>query len=123
MCDFIPLCFTCGCDHQLSQEGHEAFICPRCHNGTVFPTKDRNCFTFCFVPLVPLGTKHLYRCTTCQWAASADGPPPPPAAQPGGFYGNQGPPGGAYGGGGYNPAYGQQQQMGYPTQPAQPGYH
>lgn len=68
MCDFIPLIFTCGCDRQLSQEGGQAHICPRCvlapgsilsrakgltrmrtcrscHNGTVFPTKERNCFT------------------------------------------------------------------------------
>ncbi|BGP56683.1 hypothetical protein JCM8202_001301 [Rhodotorula sphaerocarpa] len=115
----IPLCFTFGCDRQLSQESDEAFICPRCHNGTCFRTRERNCFTFCFVPLIPLGTKHLYHCSTCRYSASADGPPPPVAPQPGGFYGQQG----NYGAGGYNPGYGQQQPMGYPTQPMQPGGH
>ncbi|GAA5990266.1 hypothetical protein JCM10908_005900 [Rhodotorula pacifica] len=123
MCDFIPLIFTCGCDRSLRQEGGQAHICPRCHNGTVFPTAEKNCFTFCFVPLVPLGTKHLYHCTTCQWNASQSGPAPPIAPQPGGFYAPGAPGGGGYGGGGYNPGYGQQQPMGYPTQPAQPGYH
>ena len=84
MCDFIPLIFVCGCDKQLSQEGNEAHICPRCvlpvlappfgvlsrawrwrargdhralaltlrsprscNNGTVYATKERNCFTLC----------------------------------------------------------------------------
>lgn len=100
------------------------------------------CEISCFVPLVPLGTKHLYHCTTCrtsspyrrplppqtgletltsknptlpaEWNASASGPAPPLAPQAGGFYGpGQGQPGGGYGGGGYNPGYGQQRPMGY----------
>ncbi|BGO95564.1 hypothetical protein NBRC10512_007822 [Rhodotorula toruloides] len=131
MCDFIPLIFTCGCDRQLSQESGQAHICPRCHNGTVFPTKERNCFTFCFVPLIPLGSSHIYHCSTCQWEASQSGPAPPVAPQPGGFYG-PGQMGGApgYGGGGYGGGqvpmggYVPQQGMGYPQQqPPQGGYH
>lgn len=50
MCDdaiCLPFIFICGCDKQRSQEGTEAHICPRCHNGTVFATKERNCFTLC----------------------------------------------------------------------------
>ncbi|BGP17886.1 hypothetical protein JCM10213_000964 [Rhodosporidiobolus nylandii] len=114
MCDFIPLCFTCGCDKQLSQEGSQAHVCPRCNNGSVYATKERNCFTFCFVPLVPLGSEHVWHCTICQWQASQSGPAPPVAGQPGAFYGPQ--PG--YGGGGYAP----QGTMGYPQQQMQPGY-
>ncbi|BGP49783.1 hypothetical protein JCM10450v2_005688 [Rhodotorula kratochvilovae] len=120
MCDVIPLIFVCGCDKQLSQEGNEAHICPRCNNGTVYATKERNCFTL---------SEHVWHCSTCQWAASQKGPAPPLAGQPGGFYGA---PQGGYGGGGYG-GYAPQGPMGYPQQPMpmqqgypmqpQPAYH
>ncbi|GAA6020071.1 hypothetical protein JCM10207_006776 [Rhodosporidiobolus poonsookiae] len=128
MCDDFPclICFTCGCDKSLSQEGNQAHICPRCNNGAVYATKERNCFTFCFVPLIPLGNEHIWHCSICQWQASQKGPAPPVAGQPGGFYGAPQP---QYGGGGYAP----QQMMGAPPpqggyggggygQPMQPGY-
>ncbi|GAA5833082.1 hypothetical protein JCM11251_006509 [Rhodosporidiobolus azoricus] len=120
MCDDFPclICFTCGCDKQLSQEGSEAHVCPRCNNAAVYATKERNCFTFCFVPLIPLGNDHIWHCSICQWQASQKGPAPPVAGQAGAFYGPQ--PG--YGGGGYG---GPPQMMGggpeYPQQPMQHG--
>ncbi|GAA5852501.1 hypothetical protein JCM9279_003476 [Rhodotorula babjevae] len=121
--DCIPLICVCGCDKQLSVEGNDAHICPRCNNGTVYATKERNCFSFCCVPILPLGSEHIWHCSTCQWAASQKGPAPPLAGQPGGFYGA---PQGGYGGGGYAPqgpmGYPQQPQQGYPMQP-QPAYH
>ncbi|GAA6035584.1 hypothetical protein JCM8097_004914 [Rhodosporidiobolus ruineniae] len=114
VCDDIPLClcFTCGCDNQLSPSGGDghAHICPRCNNGSVQAMKDRQCFTFCFVPLIPMGSQQIWYCTICQWRASQSGPAPPIAGQGGGFYGAQP----SYGGGGYGPPQG---QMMYPQQP------
>ncbi|GAA5967427.1 hypothetical protein JCM21900_001263 [Sporobolomyces salmonicolor] len=104
-----------GCSKQYSQEGSQAHVCPRCNNGSVYATKERNCLEICCVPLVPLGSSHLYMCSICQWQASQSGPAPPLAQQGGGYYGQpQG-----YGGGGVG-QYPQQQQMGYREFPAFP---
>ncbi|GAA6053125.1 hypothetical protein JCM3770_002865 [Rhodotorula araucariae] len=113
MCDFIPFIFVCGCDKQLSQEGTQAHVCPRCNNGTVYATKEQNCFTFCCVPVLPIGSDHVWYCSTCQWTASQKGPAPLPAGQPGAFYGVPQPAGYGYASAG---------PMGYPQQPSQPGY-
>jgi len=100
-------------------------------------TTEKNCLEICCIPLVPLGSKHVWMCSICrtcqslshflrfsnwfqglrvifaEWSASQKGPPPPAAMQ-GGYqgppqgYGGQ-PPQQGYGGGGY----GQQAPMGY----------
>ncbi|GAA5827019.1 hypothetical protein JCM5353_008890 [Sporobolomyces roseus] len=116
--DFI--CLSFGCSKRYSQEDGQAHVCPRCHNAQVYATKEKNCLEICCIPLVPLGSKHVWMCSICQWSASQKGPPPPAAMQ-GGYqgppqgYGGQ-PPQQGYGGGGY----GQQAPMGYPQQPMQP---
>ncbi|GAA5878622.1 hypothetical protein JCM8547_003847 [Rhodosporidiobolus lusitaniae] len=120
--DCIPLCFVCGCDKSLKPEGNgQAHVCPRCNNASVTATKESNCFTFCWVPIVPLGSEHVWYCSICQWTASQKGPAPP-LAQHGGFHGAQGMPMGGYGGGGYGGGPPPQSGMMYPQQPMQPGY-
>ncbi|GAA5907400.1 uncharacterized protein JCM6883_001192 [Sporobolomyces salmoneus] len=107
--DFI--CLSFGCSKQYSQEGGGAHWCPRCSNPQVYAVKERNCLEICCIPLVPLGSSHIWMCSICQWQASQKGLAPPPANQQG-----MPPQGGGYGGGGY----GGQAPMGYPQQPMQP---
>lgn len=35
--------------------------------GSVFGAKSRQWFEFCFVPLVPMSSKHVWMCSICQW--------------------------------------------------------
>ncbi|KAM0749514.1 hypothetical protein T439DRAFT_327201 [Meredithblackwellia eburnea MCA 4105] len=108
------ICLQIGCSSQISQEGDgKAYQCPRCHNPSVFAVKETKCLEICCVPLVPMGSSHLWQCNICQWTASQDGPPPPPAMM-------GGPPPQQF-----NQGYAPQQGMGYggggyPQQPQQP---
>merc|ERR1711939_284061 len=123
-CDFFCLPLIFGCSNQIKPQGNPGeFHCPRCNNDRVSRVKQTKCLEICCVPLVPMGSDHLYYCDICQWQSSQSGPPPPPA---GAF---QQPPGAmppmsyGYPGGGSGPppqpGYGPQ---GYGPQPYAPGY-
>ncbi|KAI8876162.1 hypothetical protein K501DRAFT_194439 [Backusella circina FSU 941] len=61
-------CFTFGLDHFKRKSGHQVWHCPNCSDHSVHYIKSNQCFTFCFIPLIPCGgTKHLYECSTCGW--------------------------------------------------------
>ncbi|PPQ78550.1 LOW QUALITY PROTEIN: hypothetical protein CVT25_011822, partial [Psilocybe cyanescens] len=80
-----------GCTTKISPEGDQTpRICPNCHNGesnltslsqneltsyhyliaAVASAKSKEYFEFCFVPLIPMSSKHIWRCSICQWATS-----------------------------------------------------
>ncbi|KIS67721.1 uncharacterized protein UMAG_11133 [Mycosarcoma maydis] len=106
-CFFIPVIF--GCPTKIKQEGDgSARICPRCQNAQVVQAKARTWFELCWIPLIPMKSKHIYFCNICQWQADQDGGFQPQVAG-GGFGGHQ--------------AYHQQQpqQYGYGP-PQQQGY-
>ncbi|CAO1626171.1 unnamed protein product [Parajaminaea phylloscopi] len=93
-CFCIPIIF--GCPTKIKQEGDgTAYVCPRCHNAQVITAKSRTWFELCWVPLIPMKSKHIYACGICQWQGDQGGNFTPQPAHGGG------PPGGGYGGG-YN---------------------
>lgn len=80
-----------GCTTTISPDGdQQPRICPRCHNGGVYfhyicprftatsdllsrsaavvSAKSRNWFEVCFVPLIPMNSKHVWMCSICQWS-------------------------------------------------------
>ncbi|KAI9253793.1 hypothetical protein BDA99DRAFT_607354 [Phascolomyces articulosus] len=59
-------CFTFGFDNFKRRSGDRVWTCPNCSARDVYYVKNNECFTFCFIPLIPCGpTKHLYECHTC----------------------------------------------------------
>ncbi|KAL4074627.1 hypothetical protein V8B97DRAFT_1722405 [Scleroderma yunnanense] len=61
----VPLVF--GCPTKINPEGDQSpRICPRCHNAAMFAAKSRTWFEFCFVPLIPMSSKHVWMCGICQ---------------------------------------------------------
>lgn len=72
----LCICIQLGCSTKYSQEGGEVYLCPRCHNGSITAVKETRCLQICCVDLVPLGSKHVYMCSICQYQASQDGPAP-----------------------------------------------
>lgn len=106
-CFFIPVIF--GCPTKIKSEGGQAHVCPRCHNAQVVPAKSRTWFEVCWIPLIPLKSKHIFYCNICQWKADQDGQFQPQVAQGGPGYQNQpqqygyGPPPGGQPGYGYPP--------------------
>ncbi|KAG2061213.1 hypothetical protein BDR06DRAFT_924787 [Suillus hirtellus] len=61
----LPIIF--GCPTKIKPEGNQgARICPRCHNAAMFTAKSRTWFELCFVPLIPLNSKHVWMCGICQ---------------------------------------------------------
>ncbi|CAL1704342.1 unnamed protein product [Somion occarium] len=65
---FFCIPILIGCNKKIKPEGDEPpRICPRCHNASVTRAKSRTWFELCFVPLVPLSTKHIWICAICQW--------------------------------------------------------
>ncbi|ORY63668.1 hypothetical protein BCR35DRAFT_308830 [Leucosporidium creatinivorum] len=108
------ICLQIGCTNSLKPEGDgQARQCPRCHNPSVIQAKDQRCLEICCIPLVPLGSSHVWHCSICSWQASQDGPAPPPAGQ------GYAPPQQFQG---YAPNPGMQQPGGYQQQPYAPGY-
>ncbi|KZT43974.1 hypothetical protein SISSUDRAFT_1056991 [Sistotremastrum suecicum HHB10207 ss-3] len=81
----IPIVF--GCPTKLTQEGEPIpRICPRCNNVSVVSAKSRTWFELFWIPLIPLGSSHVWHCNVCQWQvphqqgyepARAGGFPPP----------------------------------------------
>ncbi|OCH95494.1 hypothetical protein OBBRIDRAFT_788049 [Obba rivulosa] len=67
--DFIfclPIIF--GCPTKIKPEGDQSpRICPRCHNASVHSAKSRTWFELCWVPLIPMNSKHIWICSICQW--------------------------------------------------------
>ncbi|KIM87569.1 hypothetical protein PILCRDRAFT_815127 [Piloderma croceum F 1598] len=62
----IPIMF--GCTTKIKPDGDQpARVCPRCHNASVISANSRNWFELCFVPLVPMSSKHIWMCSICQW--------------------------------------------------------
>ncbi|KAI8976461.1 hypothetical protein BDB01DRAFT_802935 [Pilobolus umbonatus] len=62
-------CFTFGLERFKRKSGHSVWHCPNCQAKDVHLIKANQCFTFCFVPLIPCGgTKKIYECDTCGWA-------------------------------------------------------
>ncbi|KAF9567599.1 hypothetical protein CPC08DRAFT_703129 [Agrocybe pediades] len=87
----IPMIF--GCQTKISPDGGQVpRICPRCHNAAVTSAKSKEWFEFCFVPLIPMGSSHIWICSICQWsqAIQQGGWEPQPVTsvpvQPGGYY-------------------------------------
>ncbi|KAL5533197.1 hypothetical protein ACEPAF_4973 [Sanghuangporus sanghuang] len=68
-CDFficIPILF--GCPTKIKPDGDQSpRICPRCNNASVFRAKSRTWFELCFIPLIPMTSKHIWCCSICQW--------------------------------------------------------
>ncbi|TFK29781.1 hypothetical protein FA15DRAFT_663044 [Coprinopsis marcescibilis] len=91
----LPVLF--GCKTTVKPEGDQnPRVCPRCNNAAVIGAKTRNWFEICFVPLVPLSSKHIWTCTICNWqsprgnglwepALPGFAPPPPAGYQPPGW--------------------------------------
>ncbi|KAG2176376.1 hypothetical protein INT43_005610 [Umbelopsis isabellina] len=61
-------CFTFGLEPWKRRQKDKVYNCPRCSAQTVYYEKINDCFTFCFIPIIPCGsTKSLYECYTCGW--------------------------------------------------------
>ncbi|KAM0786311.1 hypothetical protein ACM66B_001789 [Microbotryomycetes sp. NB124-2] len=82
--DDCGFCFVCiGCSKRLSQEGDgQARVCPRCHNAAVTAAKSTNCLELFCVPVLPMGSSHIWLCGICQWQCDQKGPAPPLPQQP-----------------------------------------
>ncbi|KAG2075967.1 hypothetical protein BDR04DRAFT_1125988 [Suillus decipiens] len=105
----IPL--TVGCPTKVKPVGNDAArICPRCHNAAMFSAKSRTWFELCFVPLIPMNSKHIWMCGICQLQVNMQPGWEPQIAQPGyqhpELLGQYGPPQNF----GYQPAYVQSQK-------------
>ncbi|KAJ3483339.1 hypothetical protein NLI96_g6391 [Meripilus lineatus] len=88
----IPIIF--GCPTKIKPEGDPTpRICPRCHNVAVQRAKSRTWFELCFVPLIPMGSKHIWICSICQWSVPLQPNWEPQQAN----FGYQGPPYGVAG--------------------------
>ncbi|CEH19018.1 hypothetical protein CBOM_05704 [Ceraceosorus bombacis] len=97
----IPVIF--GCPSKIKQEGDGTpHICPRCHNAQAVTAKKKRWFELCWIPLIPLGSKHVYYCGICQWQMPQDGGFKPQVA------------GGNYQHPGYGPPTGYGPPQGYP---------
>ncbi|OAX40040.1 hypothetical protein K503DRAFT_715301 [Rhizopogon vinicolor AM-OR11-026] len=114
---FFCLPIIVGCPTKVKPDGdQEARICPRCHNAAMFSAKSRTWFEFCFVPLIPMNSKHVWMCGICQLQVNMQpGQWEPQLAQPGyqhpqlqGQYGQYGVSQNA--GYGYQPSYTQNQK-------------
>ncbi|GAA5932525.1 hypothetical protein JCM1841_000238 [Sporobolomyces salmonicolor] len=88
----IPLVF--GVNGSLKQEREELCVCPRCKNAAVQPYRRRKWFEVFWIPLIPLGSKHVWfvsrvsqnpvrdgvltftsieQCPVCQWSGPIEG--------------------------------------------------
>ncbi|KAF7311549.1 Cytochrome c heme-binding site [Mycena kentingensis (nom. inval.)] len=91
---FFCIPILCGCESNIQPNGEvqTARICPNCHNASVFSGKNSEWFTFFFVPLFPLSSKHVWLCGTCRWMAPHAPGHFEPAIAFGGGFPPQGPP-------------------------------
>ncbi|KDQ60644.1 hypothetical protein JAAARDRAFT_31608 [Jaapia argillacea MUCL 33604] len=103
----LPIMF--GCPTKVKPEGDQTpRICPRCHNASVFSAKSRMWFELCFVPLIPMTSKHLWMCGICQWNVPIQQGWEPALPGGGQYHHQMQAPPQAYGGGsnpGYQPSY------------------
>ncbi|KAF8332398.1 uncharacterized protein EI90DRAFT_855327 [Cantharellus anzutake] len=95
--DFICIPLVFGCPTKISQtdDGTNARVV------SVISAKSRTWFEFCFVPLIPMSSHHIWFCGICSWEARqgqgfepmlpGQGPPPGPWQQ-GWYPGPQSPP-------------------------------
>ncbi|GAA5950494.1 hypothetical protein JCM3765_004566 [Sporobolomyces pararoseus] len=60
------LCIPIICGPQ-SRSGEESYYCPRCGNGSAKAYKRKKWFELYWIPIVPLGSKHVYVCPVCRW--------------------------------------------------------
>ncbi|KAG2020472.1 hypothetical protein CC2G_005811 [Coprinopsis cinerea AmutBmut pab1-1] len=64
----LPVLF--GCKTTLKPEGDQTpRVCPRCNNAAATGCKSREWFELCFVPLIPMGSKHIWVCSICHWTS------------------------------------------------------
>ncbi|KAH6918739.1 hypothetical protein BKA70DRAFT_1248131 [Coprinopsis sp. MPI-PUGE-AT-0042] len=62
----LPVLF--GCKTTLKPEGDpNPRVCPRCNNVAATSAKSREWFELCFIPVIPMGSKHIWICSICQW--------------------------------------------------------
>ncbi|EOR00366.1 hypothetical protein E3P81_01498 [Wallemia ichthyophaga] len=83
--DFIPLCFSFSCPVKLKPDGQQPtqpLLCPHCNNGALVPFKSRRWFEFCFLPIIPFGSDHIWFCNICSWQADRNSFTPIPAPMP-----------------------------------------
>ncbi|KAF5324770.1 hypothetical protein D9611_004553 [Ephemerocybe angulata] len=87
----LPILF--GCKTTVKPDGDQIpRVCPRCNNAAVISAKSRDWFEICFVPLIPMSSKHIWTCSICQWSmrVEAGGWEPTPVGQagppPAGYY-------------------------------------
>ncbi|GAA6063325.1 hypothetical protein JCM10212_005493 [Sporobolomyces blumeae] len=124
---FLCIPIICGPNSSLKQENDDLCYCPRCGNASVRGFKRRKWFELYWIPLVPLGTKHLWLCPVCQWNCPTDGsfqpqpvnstghaPPPTHAGHAAGQASAT-----AHAGRGYDVGYSTQQAGGYGAKTAQ----
>ncbi|EGN96071.1 hypothetical protein SERLA73DRAFT_185591 [Serpula lacrymans var. lacrymans S7.3] len=108
---FFCLPIMIGCPTKIKPDGDQSpRICPRCHNGAMFAAKSRTWFEFCFVPLIPMKSRHVWMCGICQLQVAMQPGWEPPVAHPGYQHPGQTVGGPAPNGYGYQPTYTQQQK-------------
>ncbi|EIM90200.1 uncharacterized protein STEHIDRAFT_145330 [Stereum hirsutum FP-91666 SS1] len=89
--DFIfclPILF--GCPTKIKPDGDQTpRVCPRCHNVSVIRAKSRTWFELCFIPLIPMTSKHIWVCSICQWSVPLQQGWEPQLPGGGGYYHQQ----------------------------------
>ncbi|KAI8338173.1 hypothetical protein BC941DRAFT_424783 [Chlamydoabsidia padenii] len=59
-------CLIFGIDKFKRKSSGHVWTCPNCSAQDVYLVKNNDCFTFCFIPIIPCGgTKQYYECFTC----------------------------------------------------------
>ncbi|KEI36429.1 uncharacterized protein L969DRAFT_28270, partial [Mixia osmundae IAM 14324] len=56
-----------GCQTKYKDE-HDGSVrvCPRCHNPSIAAVKQTDIFEFCYIPLIPYSSSHLWQCSICR---------------------------------------------------------
>ncbi|GAA5897766.1 hypothetical protein JCM8208_000255 [Rhodotorula glutinis] len=62
---FLCLPIVFGVNTKLKQEGDEVRQCQNCHNRSCVRVKRSKRFELFWIPLVPLGSKHIWMCHIC----------------------------------------------------------
>ncbi|GAA5939025.1 hypothetical protein JCM3775_002652 [Rhodotorula graminis] len=69
---FLCLPIVFGVNTKLKQEGDEVRPCQNCHNRSCVKVKRSKRFELFWVPLIPLGSKHVWMCHICKVSYAAD---------------------------------------------------
>ncbi|GAA5913215.1 uncharacterized protein JCM6883_005287 [Sporobolomyces salmoneus] len=53
--------------YSVQIQSDETYVCPNCRNASVKAYKRKKWFELYWIPLVPLGSKHVFVCPVCRW--------------------------------------------------------